>query len=208
MEKITSFFCNSCHQNTLHDIIFRDEKKVVHDEDGVVFSYITNDVLKCRGCESVSFRYDEYFSEYGDSVLTVSYPPRLSRKKPEWVKRLDKTYDELLSEVYIALQNGCNRLALMGVRSIIDYFISSNISGYQYFAQGLDDLVSGGFITKKQKEILAIVVDAGNATIHRQFNPSDEILELIMDTVESLLHQEALAPSLQEVKRQIPSRKK
>ena len=97
---------------------------------------------------------------------------------------------------------------MMGIRSLVDYFIANQIKNYKNFKDGLDQLLEIGKITKEQQDALAIVVDAGNASIHRQFNPSDEVLNLTMDTVELLLQQEALAAPLNEVKDQIPARKK
>ncbi|WP_458399564.1 DUF4145 domain-containing protein [Mailhella sp.] len=210
MPRTIKHFCNSCRQKTLHEILCSDVKNIDHTPDGEVYTSITSEMVKCRGCETVSLRVWELFSEDIDReyVVTNSYPPQTLRKVPDWTDRIDKTYKNLLIEIYIALQNKCNRLAMMGIRSLVDYFIANQIKNYKNFKDGLDQLLEIGKITKEQQDALAIVVDAGNASIHRQFNPSDEVLNLTMDTVELLLQQEALAAPLNEVKDQIPARKK
>lgn len=209
MQNPINFFCNSCQHETLHDVLCSHDRYINYTDDGHVYTRITSQMVKCRGCETTSFRVLDWFSEdYVEDVSEIAYPPRSSRKMPEWIYKLDDIYEKLLSEVYIALQNKCNRLAMMGIRSVIDVFISSKVQDYSNFSDGLKKLVALGVITNNQRDLLKIVIEAGNASIHRQYNPPFEILTLIMDTVETLLHHEALAPSLQKVKDQIPARKK
>lgn len=94
----------------------------------------------------------------------------------------------------------------MGIRSIVNAYITEKVGDFRTFADGLDALLANGHITQKMKEILKVVVDCGNATIHRQFSPDPEIITLLMDTVELLLQQDIVEPKIRDLETQIPPR--
>lgn len=97
----------------------------------------------------------------------------------------------------------------MGLRSIIDLYINKKVGDQGNFRKGIEKLVDEGIIARRQADIIyKIIVEAGNASIHRQFKPDLEVLHLLVDTVENILHEEMLIPQLEVVKETIPPRKK
>jgi hypothetical protein len=113
---------------------------------------------------------------------------------------------ELLSEIYTALHLNSRRLALMGVRTIIDMFVLDKIGDVGTFQQKLQTLVDGGYLGSQQKDILNVALEAGNAAAHRGYKPSSEVLSHVIDVVESLLQSYALEKVSDSVKAKIPSR--
>ena len=87
--------------------------------------------------------------------------------------------DQTLKEVYLAYDNGLYTLASIGIRTCFD----NNLS----FAGKLTKLVSDGHILPKEKDNLNVLVDAGNASAHRGWNPSSEQVSIIIDMLENFI---------------------
>lgn len=96
----------------------------------------------------------------------------------------------------------------MGARALIDAFITKCVGDQGNFAKGLDKLVSDGFITKKNREIVDSVVDAGNASAHGRSCPSNQDLNTVIDIVENLIQNELLKEPAQVLKANTPPRQR
>ncbi len=135
-QEITQAHCNRCGHSTKHDILASDkedweywggtEKK---GDDG----YFLHEMLKCRGCGSVTLRLTTQYPNDGPPTV-VYYPRAVARRTPEWVwpditnitlAELGLMDDpppipfpivNLMREIYAAVQNGLTRLAAMGIR--------------------------------------------------------------------------------------------
>lgn len=196
MKKITKAHCNTCFGEKNHELLHVEESKETElmAEDIVFYSGESFELLKCGGCNSIKLRHNNWHSAECDDdgnyvIHTTYFPPSVSRREPDWMSFcLDpRTPEFLFREVYIALQNDCRRLAAMGVRSIIEYIMVEQIGGdYYSFEKNLENFQEGGFISVKQKEILETIIDAGNATTHRGFEPSAIDLSNLLEIAESL----------------------
>ncbi len=153
-------------------------------------------------------------------VELVSFPPRVRRRPPEWLaeikpwpewvlSRLDPRQREelgdgrlpeaaigLIEEVYRALNDDCPRLAVMGMRSIIDVVCQHKLGDIGGFQRKLESLVNGEFISSRDRDILASAVEAGHAVIHRGHEPSRSMTDKVFDIVESMLHRMYYQPIL------------
>ena len=202
-------YCNQCHSETIHNVIHSHQKNILCIEESGFYAYRQYKIIECCGCEKISFyeSYDDDSSSEDDEPSVTLYPPRISRKKPDFIRSLNKEYISLFDEIYKAISNECERLACMGIRSLIDLYINKKVGDQGNFYNGIKKLLSEGIITERQSLFInKIIVEAGNASIHRQFKPDLEILELLLDTVENLLHEEMLVPQLEEIKDKIPER--
>lgn len=95
----------------------------------------------------------------------------------------------------------------MGVRTVVDFIMRAEIGDQGTFEQKLDRLVADGLIGTRQRETLAVVVDAGSAAGHRGFRPANELIDAMLDTIETILHQlYIVGPMLQTMKTAIPPR--
>jgi len=198
--------CNKCSGITNHYVESSFRQTHYHPECDDLYTDEECYILNCCGCKATSFvRVYIWSEEPGDPHHEV-FPPRTIRNAPEWTSRLDEAYRKIFKEVYIALGNDCLSLAAMGIRSIIDAYIAKKVGDCGTFTKGMAALLVNGHITQKMKEILEIVVDCGNAAIHRQFNPGPEAITLLLDTVELLLHQDIVEPKVKAIKAEIPPR--
>lgn len=198
--------CNKCSGVTNHYVESSFRQTHYHPEYDDLYTDEKSYILVCCGCRTSSFLRTYTWSEEPGEPCHEIFPPRTIRNAPKWTSRLDQIYLKTFREVYIALGNDCLSLAAMGIRSIVDAYITEKVGDCRTFADGLDALLANGHITQKMKEILKVVVDCGNATIHRQFSPDPATITLLMDTVELLLQQDIVEPKIRDLENQIPPR--
>ena len=210
-QKTTRIFCNQCGHETKHLLIAtRQQHGSEPFEDGYEISWDTiYDIFECCGCEDVTLRRKNYFSEWdpGDVEITY-YPPRIGRRLPPWKKELSEEIGQLLGEVYAALQADSRRLAIMGTRALIDIVILNEVGDVGTFAQKLEKLQMDGFISVKNREVLDAALDVGHAASHRGYQPESKHLHQVIDIVENLLQATILQKTVGGLRDSTPKRKK
>jgi hypothetical protein len=189
--------CNNCGGERNHELLHSEKEEWEELIDGQfsVDGWDKYDLVKCCGCESISLRHVSYFSEDcdgdGNRCATARYyPPATSRKEPSWISKLranNNAIHEILREVYICLHNNCPRLAIMGIRALIEHVMIEKAGDNGTFKANIDKFETSGFISRVQREVLDPVLEAGHATIHRAFAPSTEDLNSIIDIVENII---------------------
>lgn len=213
--------CNACGGR-------RDARKCAtytrDGSDGEVSWSHTYDVLECCGCHNVTVKHTHWFSEWdqiegdplrGDARIVPGekvtiWPPPTSRPKPNWTERLeDKVLRDVIEEVYLALSSGMIVLASIGTRTLLDRAMTLCIGDRQLsFKARIDLLEQEGFVGETERDILAIIVDAGSASAHRAFSPKPEILDTILAIVENFLERQfILRHDVKNVKLATPPRK-
>ncbi len=180
----------------------------------------TYQVLECQECDNVTLRVRHWNDEaqwsqnkkdYQDSY----YPPIVSRPKPIWFDNLESKFQDVLEEVYIALDANTRFLAAFGARSAIDMLIVDKIGDVGTFKEKLNNLESEGYIDPIEKELLEAVTEAGNAAAHRGYAPDETLLNSVIDILESLFDRIYFKPNrdkellekARELKKKIPKRK-
>jgi hypothetical protein len=100
---------------------------------------------------------------------TQYYPPPISRKKPEWLSALywgwmgEEKYEQLpglFDEVYEAVRGGQHRLAVMGIRAILENVMVANAGDQGSFAANLDAFSKGGYISLVQRDAMADILES------------------------------------------------
>lgn len=210
MTKNTSIWshCNECSRSTKHEQI---AKKVQAEDEfnewGHDYSWSkTSLMLECRGCESISMRVEWWHSEYDASDDIDYYPPRVSRKPPVWQSHLPADWQSMLREIYTALHANSRSLAMMGARAIVDMYMNDAVGDIGGFAKKLSKLVTDGHLSKQDKEILDVALEAGHAAAHRGHTPTVQEVAHVMDIVENLLQKFALRHHAAELSKGTPRR--
>ncbi|MBY0313056.1 MAG: DUF4145 domain-containing protein [Phycisphaerales bacterium] len=200
--------CNKCFQETNHDLLHRDVIKGNEYYDG---SYElqwsdTNEMIRCRGCDSVRLRNTYWFSEWDGAKVTY-YPPSSSRRPPTWLDDVPEDEKTLLEEVYAALHADSLRLALMGARAACESLIIDKVGDQGDFKRGLDALCEKRWINDEERVFLQQAIDAGSAAIHRGFKGSHEDVTHVLDIVESLYQRVYVLPkATAELGKRVPRR--
>ena len=206
---IEKIFCNACKQETKHFVQARYKK--VDD------NYITETqhllIVECCGCEHLAMVKREGLSLDGnpDDILwgvEEIYPPVIYRSPPPWFEDLpDETLRKVLAEIYKSLQTDSHYLATFGSRTLIDRLIVLTVGDKGNFQKGLQALEKADKLSSHKRKCIDPVVDAGNAAAHRGWEPSQEQLKVILDTVEGLIHRLLVLPQLtDELDEAVPSR--
>jgi hypothetical protein len=208
---ITEAPCERCRCETRHEIL-HEHKKTGEDEESGIWWSTTDETLRCAGCHTVSLRRTKLFSEdtepTGEPIPDITcYPTPTPRHRPEWVDQLNEELAGLLEEIYEARRKPMVRLIAMGVRAVVDAVMNAELGDVGGFEEKLEALVDKGLISIKQRELLAVVVDAGSAAGHRGFAPQIALIDGMIDAIENLLHQHyIIEPMVEQQKRTIPPR--
>lgn len=194
--------CNKCLNETNHLLLHKEDQP--WDEEvnpGVsIYGSETFNMVKCCGCDSVKLMHTSWFSEvsdeYGRPITEINYyPPAISRPEPSWLHELGgllpdsnmQYLRELIKEIYSALHNDSRRLAVMGIRALIEYLMIAKVSDNGTFGKNLGAFQQAGYLSEKQREIIEPILEAGHAAIHRGFHPSAEDVLTVVEITESLV---------------------
>jgi len=184
--EVFSVHCNHCRRTTNHRVL----KSCIHtgsdDEQGFWWR-TAYDMLECCGCNEVVLRRNHHFSEDPDNEITF-FPPPASRWLPQWRWSLPVPINSLLAEVYTALQADSLSLAMMGTRAIIETAMVRKVGDHGTFRNNLQAMEVDGHISKGNRKVLEVALDAGSAAAHRAHRPDARQMNTVMDIVENLLH--------------------
>ena len=192
--------CNKCGGQTEHKILHEHKAGGEEElaEDFSIHWGETYRLLQCAGCETITMREDSWNSEDTDNegrpITTTKFlPPRIFRPKPKWMEEGEYFFEcpgqiqSLLNETYICLQNDCRSSTAMCVRAILEGVMIDKIGDQGNFTANINKFETQGYISKKQREIIEPVLEAGHASIHRGFVPKADQLITLVDIVESIV---------------------
>lgn len=213
-KRITFAYCNACGQRTRHQLVATRNWQQVEiegdDNSPPVYLQYTYDFLQCCGCDCVTMRRTTKCPELWDvgHTETEYFPPAASRRHPHWDYQLPYPVIQLLREVYLALHSDSRRLAIMGARTLVDIAILDKVGDRGTFEQKLKALEGEGFIGKRNREVLAAALGAGNAAAHRGHDYKALEVNQVIDIVENLLQAiYVLEKAAENLKKVTPPRK-
>lgn len=172
-------YCEQCSGERRHEVCaeYKDSWNV---ENHDILGGATNYILKCGGCDHVSFRAENWCSEDcgpdGRPEIEVSVYPKTAaqRAAPSWLEEFDFSEDELekalnaqLKEIYGSFDQGAFWLCVMGVRAVIETLMTNKISDNGSFSKNLSEFSKRGFISEPQRLAMEQAIDVGSAAVHR-----------------------------------------
>ncbi len=208
--------CNICQNYTFHQLIHCYEQDL---SQGGFYYERSYKLFECCGCQDVKMECAEYsdncnWDDNGVIPDISIYPPYTLRKKPSWVLSfgaetgpVNRELLDLISEIYVSLQNGCNRLTVMGIRALIEHVMIQKIGDKGRFVKNMDEFESQGYISKIQRMALDQVLEAGHATIHRSYNPTYKEVIATMDIVENIVESIYMVEKHQYSLKNVPKKK-
>ncbi|AEE87407.1 hypothetical protein FNFX1_1021 [Francisella cf. novicida Fx1] len=164
---------------------------------------------KCNGCERLHIYIKEIFPSIADNKKNIKeyqYPSKLTRKQPNWIKHINIDYLQLVGEVYSAYNRESFILFSMGCRTIMDRILNDVIGDIGGFAKKLGKFKDDGHISIKQFDYLKFLIDAGNASAHRAFQPSENLARILLDIIEQILKDNILGKEVLSEADNIPQR--
>jgi hypothetical protein len=126
MAETLKIYCNVCNGKTNHEILKTEEREIRDDDAQVVFNDAWQ-IIKCLGCEDISFRQissnsDDYNSETGEHYETVKlYPIRSDKSLPiKTYYNVPPIVRSIYRETIDAYNYDLNLLCAAGQRAIIE----------------------------------------------------------------------------------------
>jgi len=179
---------------------------------------ISEEVLHCKNVIDVVNRVAEWrnraFAPRGTfetSVLstTVLHEPARSVFSADLLEALPKGWQQLLSEIQIALANDMTCLAVMGLRAIIDDFATLEVGDAGNFKKKITLMAEKSVLNSRQEAILNAAIEVGHAATHRMHVPTKEQCAQVLNIVAHLLREAFLLhPNSKSLKDSVPQRKR
>jgi hypothetical protein len=177
METVTAP-CSHClrvtHQNVLHSFTHEFDTGI-----GEVYQ-----LLQCAGCQSICIANDSFHD--WKCYRTRYYPTPAKRKAPSWRSILPLGIG-LLDEIYEAVGGGQHRLATMGIRALLEQVMISKVGDYGSFERNVNAFCEQGYISTVQRDAMNDILEAGHATMHRDFDPDEGDVSKALDITENIL---------------------
>lgn len=183
--------CNSCGHNTWHDI---EGKHTETSDPDDYHCMIDHAVVKCRGCEAVSFRkaFHDYEAAYPTEYdnwevpIDVDIFPKQNKATIETLY-LPKVVKRIFEETCSAYQDGALTLAGIGFRATIEAICNNQEIKGKELSTRINNLASKGLISKKDSTRLHSIRFLGNDAAHDIKTPSKENLAAALIIVEHLI---------------------
>ncbi len=216
--EIIKTYCGSCQKETNQTIEYKNHEveplevlakndKSFETKSFWMVGFNIWQISKCNGCEKLTFKHILKTERDKSKDIVFQFPKEYTRKIPEWYRKLPIKYLEILKEVYFSINVGSFILALIGIRTLLDIYIVDKIGDVGTFKQKLNKLVEKGIITKSKLNSLHTTINAGNASAHRGYKPTKEVLLKLIDVVDNLLESEIIDKESILIKNKIPLRK-
>jgi hypothetical protein len=184
--------CGTCNRDTRHVVVASID---VDDDDEGVLYWFQYQILKCKGCDAISFLSDwQSTDDVGfDGTELVHheevFPPRLAGRLPiADVHFLPFEIQGIYRETHQALCSRQPILAGVGIRALIEAVCKNQGAAGSDLKQRIDALVTNGVLTLGEAEILHSLRIMGNTSAHQVQPHRENELGTAFDIVEHLLN--------------------
>lgn len=192
--------CRECKRKTKHIILASAD---ISGSKSISWEYeihweVSNQIVQCQGCETVSFRRVSSDSEsppiqigpneYEEDEFIELFPnPNAGRQAMSDSHILPDKVQRIYYETIKSLNNAQPILCGIGIRALIEAVAKDKQAAGGVLHEKINDLVSQGVLTKEGADILHKLRTLGNDAAHEVKPHSDRHLGLAMDVVEHLL---------------------
>lgn len=187
-------YCHRCNGDTNHEIIF-SHKRDYNDDD--YWEEVTYSIIRCCGCESISFHqlimdldsfdYDEFGNAKPQPTIII-YPYKKDYINPIDTYRIPVKISDIYKEAITALNDKLFRLAGVGFRAVVEAICKQQgIEGRNLESQ-INKLYSSRIITKNDRDRLHAIRFIGNGSIHILKEYTKEELLIVLDIINTILN--------------------
>jgi hypothetical protein len=174
--------CSRCGKHTVHEVLHKTESLFIY------YGKCRYETIQCRGCTAVSLK--ETWLK-GRQITYYPSPRNFPlRSLPDWwdLYEWDSKMEALIREVYEADSNGSSRLAMIGIRAILEQVMIDKVGDNNSISGNLQKFQEDGYISTPQHDSLRRVLDAGSAAMHRDYVPDPESLMVAFWVLENILY--------------------
>ncbi|EHU4934893.1 TPA: DUF4145 domain-containing protein [Vibrio parahaemolyticus] len=183
--------CNSCRQETWHTV--EGTHSYTHNPDEYHF-ILVHSVVKCCGCETVSFRTEfhdveaAYPTDYDDWEVPIEIDNFPKQEKGTIdTNNIPDVVKNIYSETCNAYRDEAYTLAGIGFRATIEAICNDQEIRGKELSTRINQLSSKGLISKRDSMRLHSIRFLGNDAAHDIKTPSVESLEAALIITEHLI---------------------
>jgi hypothetical protein len=147
-------------------------------------------IIKCSGCDTISYRSFYFFSEYqnfdNDGTWEERYPV-LKRKIEKDFQHLPFTLTRIYKEVIMAYNNNCLILCVAGIRAILEGICKDKGITEGKLDKKIKSMCEQGFVSLQHESILHKLRFLGNEVLHELQTPSQEEIDAALDIIEHII---------------------
>lgn len=184
-------YCIKCKQKTNHDV------EGSHEDEHDPYDYhcmIEHSVVKCKGCNSVSFRkvFHDYEGAYPEDNDQWVVPREIETFPKAQKGSLDTAHlpdivESIYQETCNAYRDGALTLAGIGFRATIEAICNDQGITGKELSTRINNLANKGLISKKDSTRLHSIRFMGNDAAHDIKKPSEKSLQAALIIVEHLI---------------------
>jgi hypothetical protein len=193
--------CNNCGRDMNHQILmdYCEIGECILDSDFDIrhgrIDYTANfrndyQIVKCAGCDTVSYRSFNYFSEYqdidNDGTWEERFPVPRSRTEKEF-KHLPSILAKIYHEVITIYNSNGFILCAAGIRAILEGICKGKGIIDGNLDQKIKNMCGKGFITQQHENILHKLRFLGNEALHELQVPTKKEIDAAMDIIEHII---------------------
>ena len=147
-------------------------------------------IIKCSGCNTISFRSYNYFSEYqdphNDGTWEERYPNPEERIKKDF-NYLPSLFEHIYDEIIDAYNNKCFILCSAGIRALVEGICKEKGINNGNLEQKINKMQENGFINPQHKDILHKLRFLGNDSVHELQIPTKKEIVIAIDIMEHII---------------------
>ncbi|HDN9004730.1 TPA: DUF4145 domain-containing protein [Aeromonas veronii] len=198
--------CTQCAGKTRHKVLLSVDQSG-YDSDYEIDWNESHQVIRCQGCNTLSFRHetsnsDDYIqvghNDYEPVIRETLFPSRIEGRKDlgQHVIYLPIDLRRVYAETMQALNNDSPVLAGIGLRAMVETVCKEKAAQGNDLYKKINDLQSKQVLTPTGADILHKVRTLGNDAAHEVKPHSPDQLALAMDVVEHMLKDVYILPQL------------
>lgn len=191
---VDSAFCYSCSKQTNHQILATHSYHTDPNDYYMVFDY---QIIRCMGCSDFAFRLLEtdveelryYPDEERKSAIKNHqreniYPKNIKQKYSYW--DLPETVYRIHSETVLAINEGADTLAVLGLRAILEA-ICQDKKMKGDLEEKINQLLEHKFITERDANRLHSIRFLGNDVAHEIIKAEKHQIQVALTIIEYLI---------------------
>ena len=193
---IEKCYCPECKRRTNH-VILASEKNTWSDDDEGFYLEHTYRIVRCCGCDHVSFSLEKDGTEYeiydSDGYITripeyITYPDHEDSVEPirdSWSipSKISIPYNESIK----CINNNCYLLAALGFRTTVEAIcLDKEVNGDDLYTK-IENLKNAGIITTANCSRMHEARFLGNESAHEIKTPDKKQLLLVLEVMNNIL---------------------
>lgn len=189
-------YCPKCNQKT-HHRIHGGAQNIYRDDEDSYYLESTFYVVKCMGCDNVSFLQvndgDEYIRINDDGEMEsapeyITYPNHQGQINPLSDWEIPPVIRKIYNESISALNNNCDILAAIGFRTTVEAICNEKGLDSGKLVTKINRLREKGVITKADCERLHQARFMGNDSTHEIVAPERSHLLLVLEVINNIIN--------------------